>query len=137
MRSRIRYKTKQREILLGYFETVPGIHVTAADVCRYFQSHHAAIGQSTIYRNLESLVDEGVIKKYAIDGNSAACFEYVEPDGQQNTETCFHCKCEKCGKLIHLQCDELNGIQHHLITEHQFKMNPVRTVFYGLCEHCM
>lgn len=29
MNSRSKYKTKQREILLSYFETVPGVHVTA------------------------------------------------------------------------------------------------------------
>ena len=33
MNSRSKYKTKQREILLSYFETVPGVHVTASDVC--------------------------------------------------------------------------------------------------------
>ena len=137
MNSRSKYKTKQREILLGYFETVSGVHVTAGDICEYFKSHNAPIGQSTIYRNLESLVDEGIIKKYSIDGNSPACFEYVEPDSHKDPENCFHCKCEKCGKLIHLHCEELNEMQSHLMTEHHFGLNPVRTVFYGLCEQCM
>ena len=86
---------------------------------------------------LESLVDEGIIKKYSIDGSSPACFEYVEPDSREVTGVCFHCKCEKCGKLIHLYSDELKEMQSHLITDHHFKLNPVRTVFYGLCEQCM
>lgn len=137
MNSKTKYKTKQREMLLGYFETVPGIHVTAADVCGYFNAQGASIGQSTVYRQLENLVDEGIIKKYIIDGNSPACFEYVEPDGQNDIETCFHCKCEKCGKLFHLHCDELNEMQLHLLMEHHFRLNSVRTVFYGLCEQCM
>ena len=46
-------------------------------------------------------------------------------------------KCEKCGKLIHLHCDELEEIQTHILKEHRFKMDPMRTVFYGLCENCM
>ena len=137
MNPRSKYRTKQREILLGYFEAVPGVHVTAGDICEYFKAHGAPIGQSTIYRNLESLVDEGVIKKYVIDGNSPACFEYVQPDGHEDTEICFHCKCEKCGRLIHLDCDELNEMQSHLKAEHRFALDPVRTVFYGLCEQCM
>ena len=137
MNLRSKYKTKQREILLAYFETVPGVHVTASDVCEHFKSLDAPIGQSTIYRNLESLVDEGIIKKYVIDGSSPACFEYVGPDSHEDVEICFHCKCEKCGKLIHLHCDELDEIQEHLLAEHHFKLNRVRTVFYGLCEQCM
>ncbi len=136
MHSRSKYKTKQREILLGYFEMIPGIHVTAADVCEYFRSKDAPIGQSTIYRRLESMVDEGIIKKYIIDGNSPACFEYVEPDSHETTEVCFHCKCEKCGKLIHLHCDELSEMQAYLVLEHRFELDPIRTVFYGLCEQC-
>ncbi len=137
MHSRSRYKTRQREILLRYFETVPGVHVTAGDVCSYCKSHGAPIGQSTVYRNLESLVDEGIIKKYYVDRNSPACFEYPVPERYEDRGICFHCKCEKCGKLIHLRCDELNGFQSHLIAEHRFHLDPVRTVFYGLCEQCM
>ena len=137
MNSRLKYKTKQREILLSYFETVPGVHVTAGDVCDYLKAHEAPIGQSTVYRHLESLVDEGIIKKYIIDEKSAACFEYVAPDSHVDAEICFHCKCEKCGKLIHLHCDELKEIQSHLMSDHHFKMDPIRTVFYGLCESCM
>ena len=137
MTSRPKYKTKQREILLGYFETVPGVHVTASDVYEFFKSQGASIGQSTIYRQLESLVDEGIINKYIIDGKSSACFEYVDRDTHNAGEVSFHCKCENCGRLIHLQCDELEEIQAHLLEEHNFRLNPMRTVFYGLCEYCI
>ena len=137
MNSKSRYKTKQREMLLGYFETVPGKHVTAADICAYLRSRESSIGQSTVYRQLESLVDEGLIKKYIIDANSPACFEYVAPDSHACGDFCFHCKCEKCGKLIHLHCEELEEIQRHLSSEHHFRLDPTRTVFYGLCEQCM
>ena len=137
MNSRSKYRTKQREILLDYLETVPGVHITAGDVYEYFKSKGAAIGQSTIYRQLESLVDEGIINKYIIDANSPACFEYVGSDSHEDAEVCFHCKCEKCGKLIHLQCEELEEMQSHLNSEHGFRLDPLRTVFYGLCEKCV
>ena len=136
MDPRPKYKTKQRELLLEYFESVPETHVTAGDVCKYLKSHGAGIGQSTVYRQLESLVDEGIIKKYIIDGNSPACFEYVDHDHCCREGICFHCKCEKCGKLIHLNCDEMSGIVGHLNEEHGFRLDPKRTVLYGLCEEC-
>ena len=137
MNPRSKYKTKQREILLDYLESVPGVHITAGDVCEYLKKQGANIGQSTVYRQLESLVAEGIINKYIIDGNSPACFEYVGTDSHADPEICFHCKCEKCGKLIHLHCDELKEIQVHLFSEHQFKVDLMRTVFYGLCEQCI
>ncbi len=137
MGSKPKYRTKQREMVLEYFETVPGVHVTAGEICGYFKSHGAAIGQSTVYRQLESLAEEGILQKYTVDGNSPACFEYVDPDAHGDAGFCFHCKCEKCGKLIHLHCVELDGVQSHLAAEHHFRMDPMRTVFYGLCEQCM
>ncbi len=137
MKSRSKYKTKQRDILLDYLETMPGTHVTAGDVCDYFKCRGASIGQSTIYRHLENLVDEGILNKYTIDGSTPACFEYVNPSSHKEDEVCFHCKCVKCGKLIHLRCEELEAIQSHLYEEHRFRMDPMRTVFYGLCDQCI
>ena len=137
MSLRSKYKTKQREILLSYLETIPGVHITASDVCEHFKQQGDPIGQSTVYRQLENLVDEGLVNKYIIDGSSPACFEYVARDSHDEAETCFHCKCEKCGKLIHLHCDELDEMLVHLYTEHRFQLNPMRTVFYGLCEQCI
>lgn len=136
MDTKTKYKTKQRELLLEYLESVPGVHITVSDVCQYFKDHDAAIAQATVYRQLERLVDEGLINKYIIDGNSPACFEFLGT-GCHGEEVCFHCKCEKCGRLIHLHCEELEEIQTHLFREHHFKVNPMRTVFYGVCDECL
>ncbi len=92
MNQRSKYKTKQRELLLSYLETVPGAHITANDVCAYFKNEGAAIGQSTVYRQLENLVNEGLLNKYIIDANTPACFEYVGMESHKGAEICFHCK---------------------------------------------
>ena len=138
MNVRNQYNTRQRSRLLEYMQAVPGEHFTAKDVCDYFQTCGTPIGVATVYRQLERMVEEGLVNKYIIDANSPACFEYVGESGQQEQkqETCFHCKCEKCGKLIHLHCEELCGISLHLKEHHQFLLNPMRTVFYGICESC-
>ena len=137
MSTRLKYKTRQKEMLIDYLSSVEGEHITANDVCEFFKSQGETIGQSTIYRHLESLVDEGIINKYVIDANSPACFEYMGRESHLAGEVCFHCKCEKCGCLIHLHCDELSDIGKHLYNEHHFKLDPKRTVFYGLCENCI
>ena len=135
MNVRNQYNTRQRSRLLEYMQAVPGEHFTAKDVCDYFQACGTPIGVATVYRQLERMVEEGLVNKYIIDANSPACFEYVD---RQTTcgEECFHCKCEKCGKLIHLHCEELVQIRSHLKEEHHFTLDPLRTVFYGLCEEC-
>ena len=136
MNTRTKYKTKQRDILLECLAGTPGGHTTAADVCAYCRAKGMPVGQSTVYRQLENLVAEGLVNKYIIDVNSPACFEYVGAGAREGADSCFHCKCERCGALIHLHCDELAAIRSHLFDAHGFRLDPMRTVLYGLCEDC-
>ena len=129
------YKTKQREELLRYLRATPAKHITVGDVCGHFQRCGCPIGTATVYRHLERMVDEGLVNKYVIDANSPACFEYVGAESHGG-ELCFHCKCEKCGRLIHLHCEELAGLSEHVKASHGFSINPMRTVFYGICDSC-
>ena len=137
MGQRSNYKTSQRDILLDYLESVKNTHITAGDVCEHFKACGASIGQATVYRRLEKLVDEGLATKYIIDTNSPACFEYTGADSHAHGDACYHLKCEKCGRLIHLSCEEMGCMGSHLLSEHGFKLDPRRTVFYGLCSECM
>lgn len=136
MNTRSQYKTKQREALFSYFASIPGRHFTVNDVCAYFRAQGCPIGMTTVYRQLDRMVDEGLVNKYIIDANTPACFEYIGEASHCTEETCFHCKCEKCGTLIHLHCEELEGISAHLMEHHRFVLDPLRTVFYGICEKC-
>lgn len=133
---RTSYKTKQREILIDYLKSASGSHITVNEACDYFASRGMQIGKTTVYRHLERMVDEGIVNKYIIDSQSPACFEYMTQE-DHSAQTCFHCKCEKCGKLIHLHCEELDAIASHLINHHAFQLNPLRTVFYGVCDDCL
>ena len=130
------YQTKLMKQILSYLQTVEGTHVTVADVCCYFKEQGITIGTTTVYRNLEKMVEQGMVAKYNVDGTSSACFEYLGAEEHCHKTSCFHCKCEKCGKLIHLHCEDVVKLEQHLMDSHGFRMDPCRTVFYGLCEEC-
>jgi len=135
--TRGKYKSKNYEELLGYLKTVPGQHLTVNDIFQALKGRGSSIGASTIYRQIERMVEEGIVEKYVIEANMPACFEYVEPSSHEDKMSCYHCKCEVCGKLIHLHCDEIKELQTHLYNNHHFRINPMRTVLYGTCEDCL
>ena len=136
MSERQSYKTKHREELLEYMKSLRGTHITASEVYDHMASGNAKIGKATVYRQLEQMVERGQVLKYVTDPNTPACYEYV-PEGDHCQEAvCFHCKCEVCGKLIHMHCEDLDEFQAHLYNHHQFSMDPRRTVFYGICGAC-
>ncbi len=134
MAERSGYRTKARDELLAYLKANPGKHHTAAEIKAFFAEKGEPFGTATIYRHLERFTDEGIIRKYVIGPGCCTCYAFEEPVG-----TCaghFHCKCEKCGELIHLDCKELNEIRSHLLDHHGFDWNAGKTVFYGTCDRC-
>ncbi len=133
MESKAKYQTRQMKALLSYLKSVQGRQVTANDICGYFNNEGITIGITTVYRNLRRMVKEGQVIKYAITGSSGAYFEYI---GERDSSDSIHCKCQKCGKLIQLQCSEVEKLSHHMLEHHDFEMDSLRTVFYGLCGEC-
>ena len=92
------------------------------------------IGTATVYRQLEYMVQEGVLHKYVLDAGTPACFEYAEQPTRH--EQCVHCKCTSCGKLIHLHCGEVAALGGHITQAHGFQLDTARTVLYGTCAEC-
>lgn len=127
-----KYITKQSEAIFSYISSLKGEHVTAAEILKHFQSSKTPISTATIYRRLESLVESGKICKYTIDGSSSACYQIAACDECSQ----IHLKCDNCGTVFHIDCIEIANLPNHIYIEHSFKVNPLKTVFYGTCSKC-
>ncbi|MBQ8136910.1 MAG: transcriptional repressor [Clostridia bacterium] len=127
------YRTRAQKSLLAYLKSSPGTNHTAAEIKAHFDGQDQHIGTATIYRQLERFVEDGCIQKYTLGPGESACYAYA---GQQTDGALFHCKCEACGRIIHLDCDELREIKDHLQKEHGFAWDFGRTIFYGTCDQC-
>jgi Fur family ferric uptake transcriptional regulator len=129
------YHTRQGQSILEYMRSLGDGHVTVNQVVRHFEDADEAVGQTTVYRHLEKLAAEGLIRKYILHDGKSACYQYVE-DGAKCREH-FHLKCESCGALIHVDCDFLDEVGAHLRRRHKFQLNSLKTVFYGTCKKCL
>jgi Fur family ferric uptake transcriptional regulator len=128
------YHTRQGQSILDYMKSLEGVHVTVNQVVRHFEDTEEAVGQTTVYRHLEKLAADGMIRKYILHDGKSACYQYI--NGEKNCREHFHLKCESCGALIHVDCDFLNEISRHLLHRHHFKIDLLKTVFYGTCNIC-
>ncbi len=128
------YKTKQSQEILSCLRFYEGSHVNVPMISRYLEDNGISVGVATIYRHLEKMEKDGIVRKYILDGKAGACFQYVNNDSGCRRH--FHLKCEECGELIHLQCEALDHIEQHILDDHGFTVNPMKTVFYGVCEKC-
>ena len=126
------YNTRQRESVLACVKESAGEHMTAQQVTDLLRARGEKIGLTTVYRCLDRLVGEGVLVKYAAADGESACFRLAEC----GSENCFHVKCESCGAFFHLTCDHLSEVASHMLDDHDFTVDPYKTVFYGTCGEC-
>lgn len=127
------YNTKQKGAVEGFLRSNSNRHFTVDSLLSGLVSQGHSIGRTTVYRTLERLVIEGKVTKYAGSSGESTCYQYVEGD------TChehFHLKCEGCGRLIHLECGQIDELGAHIEQDHGFKLNKFKTVFYGVCGEC-
>ena len=129
------YRTKQSREILDVIKKTGNEHITASMIKRKLEDRGSDVSLATIYRQLEKLEDDGIVRKFFLDGKAAACFQY-SGDNDLHCESHFHLKCEECGKLIHLRCSLLDEVEEHILRDHGFSVNPLKTVFYGLCADC-
>lgn len=128
------YNTKQKEHILKLLMENSSSHTTAGYISSYLQSQGTPVGIATIYRYLDQLADEGIIRKYTIDNKTGACYQYIGE--KKECREHFHLKCVKCEKLFHVECDYLSDLEKHILSHHGFTIDHTKTVLYGCCKDC-
>lgn len=126
------YNTRQRAIILDFLKE-SSAHVSVRDIVAHLKEQGISVGTATVYRTLDKLCEQGVVRKFVIDERSGACYQYAH--GCDCNEH-FHLKCINCGALIHVDCGLVAKLEKHFFDEHGFTVSSGRTVIYGLCHEC-
>ena len=131
------YKTAGRQRLLEFLQSHPDrqfpVDELAEELDRGREAPSGGNRKSSLYRHLSELCDEGTVRKYRSDTQSAYVYQYV---GQGDCTRHFHLKCQACGGLTHLECAVSEELLSHISTYHGFSVDSGRSILYGLCEAC-
>lgn len=125
------YITKQQKAVLACIAAHSEQCVTAAELVEELRSSGEQVGLATVYRQLEKLERQGHVHKVLTE--EGAYYQYCDRDEGGD---CFLLKCERCGRIVHVDCGRLAPLYQHLEQEHHFAINPRRTMLYGLCAAC-
>ena len=128
------YKTKQKEVILNYLKQNAEKDLTVETIVNYVTKKNKKCSQTTIYRYLKQLVDDGIIRKYYIDNSTSSYYQYIS---SKKCNEHLHFKCEKCGKTIHLEDFDIDKIEDILQSRYHITINSTRTVLYGKCQECV
>lgn len=128
MAEKRKYHTRQREQILLFFKQHPGQSFSAKYL---IDSGEIQVGGATIYRTLAALAQEDILRVSVPFPGSAAEYEYVGSD-------VGHCRltCVSCGGSEDVCCSFMTDISRHMRCDHEFLIDPDKTVIYGLCSQC-
>lgn len=128
------YRTRQRDLILLCLKQSGSNHISADIIMEFMKERGESVGLTTIYRNLERLVNEGELIKYDAPDGKRACYQYAGCDRSHDRH--YHLVCNDCGRLSHLCCESLDGLFSHMKEEHRFEPDISKTVLYGRCGVC-
>ncbi len=122
----IKRNTAQKKEILSYIRSVKS-HPTAEAVYAEVSKALPSISLSTVYRNLNSLVDDGYLLRIEV-GNEA----------HYDADVSFHhhvyCRC--CRRIFDLFDEELSGTILRSIDPPDFEVESVTLLITGKCASC-
>ncbi len=127
------YRTRLKESLLNYFSLHKTEAVTVREVYLALLPLFSSLSITTVYRNLDRLVEEELLVKGSTEGGKSATYLWGENGG------CYkhlHLQCVGCGKILHLDCPDTEKYIGHLAAKHNFRLLCGKTVLYGECADC-
>ena len=119
--------SRQREIILDTLKNNV-VHPSADYLYAKVHELEPSISKGTLYRNLNQLAKEGVIKK--IDGlENAAHFDH-------NTHVHYHFICEKCRRVFDIEKDSIGTLTNENFPS-GFQITWQDILFRGVCPDCV
>ncbi|MCF7810958.1 transcriptional repressor [bacterium] len=119
--------SRQRKVILDELKKAR-CHPTADVLYRTIRKQLPKISLGTVYRNLDLLIQQGLVLKILIDGHPSR-FEYVDKDH-------IHIRCVSCGKIDDLPFEPSLSLDDVKIKS-EYEIVGYNQEFIGKCPDCL
>lgn len=127
-KSGIQRMTRQRRVLLEEI-CKPGRHLTADMILDLVRPKLPKISLATVYRNLETLVEQGLVRKLTMGGGQK------HYDG--GTHLHYHVRCVRCGKVADVEAEPFGDLNAKALEGSTgFEIFAHELEFEGICDDC-
>ena len=120
--------TPQRELVLNAVRELG--HATPEDVAAKIHETHPGINLSTVYRNLETLENVGLVQHTHL-GHGGATYHAAEE------LTHLNLVCENCGSVGDAPIEAAANFVNTLSDDYGFKTDVTHFAIYGTCADCV
>lgn len=127
------YKTDSKSAVIEFMKRNSDRHFTVEEIICEMERDGLEPSKSTVYRHVARLTKDSILKRFECEGKDSFVYQYA--DFQCDCQMHFHLKCIKCGKLIHMECEKMNGIKEHILSDHGFLIGG-DAMINGVCLDC-
>lgn len=127
MMTTLRRNTRQRFIILDTIKKMPR-HFSVDEVYIEVKKEHPTIGQATLFRNINKMVEEGILLRIEVPGG-ASRYELCAPKH-------YHAKCMVCGELFDVEMEYIPDLESKVKDAHGFQFSGHDIIFSGICSSC-
>ncbi|MDO5738376.1 MAG: transcriptional repressor [Eubacteriales bacterium] len=128
------YDSRPKRLVIETLKDLSSEFVTAEELYTELLNRGRRVGMTTVYRNLNRLVDKGLVVKVVSANNKGTRFRYIAESDSPSPYGKL--ECSECGEVQKLSCEELDKLVSHIEANHNFTVSRPSTIFYGLCEDC-
>jgi len=122
-----RRNTRQRQVVLEELKKLD-THPTAADLYELARRRLPKISLGTVYRNLELLVEMGLVRKITTAGGEARF--------DTDVESHYHIRCIQCGRITDADGLEQEPLSTEIRELGGYEIVGYRLEFEGVCPTC-
>lgn len=120
--------SKQREEVFNCIKSAKN-HPTAEEVYMFLKENNPNISRGTVYRNLNLLVDKGLVKKISIS-NMPDRFDYICKEHS-------HAVCNLCGNVSDFNFIlEEESLSKAIREQTDLEIFSNEFTIYGICKNC-
>lgn len=119
--------SRQRDVVLKTLRENP-VHPTADELYALIKPYEPAISLATVYRNLNLLAANGIIRKFG-DSEGTARFDHC-------THNHYHFICSKCNKVYDVPYQIAPGLAGEAAAQTGFEVQSYDILFRGICKGC-
>ena len=124
----VKRNTIQRQLVIAAVRFLAN-HPTAEEVYDRITMEYPDISKGTVYRNLNSLVESGLLGKVSVP-SGADRFDHI-------LSKHYHIECTHCGNFMNVEdLDYFYDLDQKVGAVTSYKMEHHDIVFSGLCPEC-
>lgn len=105
-------------------------HIDAEQLLESLQGRGVKISRATVYRNLDLLVEIGLVRRQRLAGRRYL-YEHVHP-GQHHD----HLVCTECGRVVEFVSPGISALQSEICRAHGFVPTRHSLQILGICTSC-